>query len=232
MTDKTISPIAYAHTPYREKFGVPRQPGLSLSAEGEIIMEKEHSREEAFQGLSGISHVWLIFGFHLNEQEPHSVKAPRLGGNQKIGVFASRAPYRPNGLGLSVVELISLKWKNDRLALRVRGPDIVDGTPIYDIKPYLPYCDQVSNARIDWVEEQDFPKLSLVEFSEPALDQLAALDITGTLKSLIMETILLDPRPATQRDRVDKSFGLSLQGLNIRFTVDADRAFISEIILT
>jgi tRNA (adenine37-N6)-methyltransferase len=144
-----VSPIGHLVTCYPEKFGVPRQPGLVPAAWAELILEPEHRREEALRGIEGFSHLWLITQFHLVPEDAvrHSVRPPRLGGNEKLGVFATRSPFRPNRLGLSLVKLEEVVLHGpDAPKLRLSGIDCVSGTPVYDIKPYLPYCEALAEA--------------------------------------------------------------------------------------
>jgi tRNA-Thr(GGU) m(6)t(6)A37 methyltransferase TsaA len=148
MTGFTFEPIGIARTPFTDKFGIPRQPGLA-DAPGRIVLNPPFARPEAFAGLDGFSHVWLLWVFHedcLTAGWRPSVRPPRLGGKQKVGVFASRAPYRPNPIGLSAVAQHGLKRGPDGLALTVSGVDLLDGTPILDIKPYVPYADALPGA--------------------------------------------------------------------------------------
>lgn len=146
-----MSPIGHLLTCYPEKFGVPRQPGLVPAAWGELILEPQHRRAEAVAGLADFSHLWLITQFHLVPEQDsirHSVRPPRLGGNERVGVFASRSPFRPNRLGLSLVKLEEVVLTGpDAPKLRLSGVDCVSGTPVYDIKPYLPYCEALPEAR-------------------------------------------------------------------------------------
>ena len=145
-----MSPIGHLLTCYPEKFGVPRQPGLVPAAWGELILEPQHRRLEAVQGLEGFSHLWLITQFHLVPEEAvrHSVRPPRLGGNERLGVFATRSPFRPNRLGLSLVKLEQVRLSGAQApSLLLSGIDCVSGTPVYDIKPYLPYCESIPEAQ-------------------------------------------------------------------------------------
>ena len=147
-----IEPIARIHTPYGTKFGVPRQSGLVQSAEATIVFEPRFRTPDALRGIEGFSHLWLIWGFHQARREDGGwsplVRPPRLGGNEKVGVFACRSPFRPNNLGLSAVVLAGLEHEKGRgTVLKVRGADLVDGTPIYDIKPYIPFTDSIADAK-------------------------------------------------------------------------------------
>lgn len=148
-----LRPVAVLRTPFMEKFGVPRQSGLVPEAEGLVVFAPECAREEFVRGLEAFSHVWLITQFHENPAwtGTATVRPPRLGGNERVGVFASRAPNRPNGLGLSLVRLLAIET-TPTLALRVAGIDAVDGTPVFDVKPYLPWCEAPAGAQANWAQ--------------------------------------------------------------------------------
>ena len=160
-----ISPIAEFRGQVSGKFGVPRQSGLAPSLEGEVQLLPPYNRAEALRGLEGFDRIWLIWGFSLNrgngtESPSLTVRPPRLGGNNRVGVFASRSPFRPNGLGLSCVEIQSID--SERCIIRVLGADLADGTPIYDIKPYLPYADAYPGARAGFADSSDWKPLKVV----------------------------------------------------------------------
>ena len=149
----TLTPIAITRSCFRDKFGVPRQPGLTRFAHADLIIQPPFDREDAFRGLETASHLWLTFQFHeaVRAEWRPVVRPPRLGGNKKMGVFASRSPFRPNSLGLSVVRNEGLERDADgRLVLRIRDHDLIDGTPVLDIKPYLPFADSVPGATLGW----------------------------------------------------------------------------------
>ena len=141
-----IKPIAHIHTEFSEKFGVPRQSGLAGSLRGMIVFEPEYRNPDALRGLDGFSHLWLIWEFSANRSQgwQPTVRPPRLGGNERMGVFATRSPFRPNPLGLSCVEIDHIDM--DGPVIYIKGADLMDGTPIYDIKPYLPYADKIDDA--------------------------------------------------------------------------------------
>lgn len=196
----TLKPIGLLRTSYPDKFGVPRQPGLAPSAWGELVIEREWQPENALQGLQRFSHVWLIFGFHLNSNEGYRPKVhpPRLKG-QSMGVFATRSPHRPNPIGLSLVRLE--KVDSDRIL--VSGPDLVDGTPIYDIKPYLPHVESRSDAVAGWAQDVEDDRVSVL-WTDQAEAELqnwqSSSQVQGIdLRALIEETISLDPRPYIYR---------------------------------
>ena len=206
----TIYPVAEYHTILEEKFGLPRQSGLADSLEGTITLKGEWTDPQALRGLELFTHIWVIWGFHLNEGTPnHTVRPPRLGGNRRIGVFASRSPFRPNGLGISALEITSIN--KDTAQIKVRGADLADGTPIYDIKPYIPYSDCIPNAgegyaTNEWKELQvDLPKEAAEIFSENQVRSLRQI-------------LALDPRPSYQDDP-EREYGLLFASRNVKFKV-------------
>lgn len=225
-----IQPIAVMRSPYREKFGVPRQPGLVTAAQGYLQLLPGYDRPEAFDGLEGFSHLWLTFGFHLCEgQWRPRVRPPRLGGNKELGVFATRSPFRPNNLGLSVVEHGGLYQAGDELRLRVSGMDLVDGTPIYDIKPYVPYTDSVAEAEGGFAIAAPEADMS-VSFLPETERFLHALGEGAALKALISQTLALDPRPAYRRDHNDsRQYGMQLLDYDVRWTVHEGTAQVEVI---
>lgn len=219
MASYHLEPIAIAHTPFAEKFGIPRQPGIAPSAEGRIQLLPPYDRPEAVRGLEGYSHIWLIFHFHGTAQQGWSptVRPPRLGGNQRLGVFASRSTFRPNALGLSCVRLLRVDTANGQVVLHVAGLDLLDGTPIMDIKPYIPFADCHPEASAELVP--DAPPRLQVQFAP----ELPALD--APLQALIEETLAHDPRPAYQEDG-DREYGMQLAGHNVRFRIAGGRVTV------
>ena len=211
-----IRPVAYIRTEFPEKFGIPRQSGLAERLSGKIVFEKEFRNPEAFRGLSDFSHLWLIWEFSANrhsEWQP-TVRPPRLGGNAHMGVFATRSPYRPNPLGLSCVELESIDFDDpEGPVLYVRGADLMDGTPIYDIKPYIRYADSHPDAVCGYVDELSERKLR-VKISQ---ELVAKVDDDDVLAAMV-EMLSLDPRPSYHNDP-HREYGLSFAGYNVRFIV-------------
>lgn len=218
-----LSPIAYIHTEFSEKFGVPRQSGLAGSLCGTVVFEPEYRSPEALRGLDGFSHLWLIWGFSANrhgEWQP-TVRPPRLGGNERMGVFATRSPYRPNPLGLSCVEIERIDM--DAATIYVRGADLMDGTPIYDIKPYIRYADSRPDAvcgYVDLLEERHLdvmlPESEKSKIKDPEV------------RAALIQTLSLDPRPSYHNDP-SREYGLSFAGFNVRFTVDGLRLIVLSI---
>ncbi|KKN25501.1 hypothetical protein LCGC14_0884100 [marine sediment metagenome] len=216
-----LTPIAITRSCFNDKFGVPRQPGLTRYARADLIIQPPYNREDAFRGLDTASHLWLIFQFHeaVRAEWRPGVRPPRLGGNQKMGVFASRSPFRPNSLGLSVVRNEGLVQKGDHLALQISDHDLIDGTPILDIKPYLPFADSVPDAGLGWADTAPTERLEVV-FLPEAEAQLAVLspEHYPDLKLLITDIVSYDPRPSFRRGRDEaRIYGAHLYDLNVRF---------------
>lgn len=215
MSPLAIDPIAILRTPFAEKFGVPRQSGLVPAAEGRVEFLPPFAAPEFTRGLETFSHAWLITGFHANPPWSGSavVRPPRLGGNERVGVFASRSPNRPNGLGLSLVRILAIESG----AIRVGGVDAVDGTPVYDIKPYLPWCEAVPDAQADWAQAAP-PRIDPRGVIIPA--EFAAR-MGPAVTELVRELLRLDLPPAYQDER-ERSYGLTVAGWNIRWRALAE----------
>lgn len=229
MDNWTFDPIGRMHSPLPEKFGMPRQPGLVPELHGKVEIIAPYDREEAFRELTGYSHIWLVSIFHLNRrtQWQTTVRPPRLGGNQRVGVFATRAPVRPNPIGLSLCALHGIAREQGRLMLAVSGCDLVDGTPIIDIKPYLPYTDCVSEARAGFAPGMPENVLNVI-WSEAAVHQLAQVSARyPDLQVLIEHLLALDPRPAYQRDTAE--YGMRVYEFNVRFRVREQQATVLQL---
>ena len=214
----TLDPIATLATCFGEKFGTPRQPGLCPSAWGRLVFHDSFRSAEAVRGIEGFSHLWLIFGFHatLDQGWTPTVRPPRLGGNRRVGVFASRSPFRPNGLGLSLVRLEGVDTAAaDAPVLLLGGVDLLDGTPVYDIKPYLPYAEAVPDATAGFAAAA-IPRLAL-EVADDARDDYDNLPERS--REVIREALTLDPRPAVQAEDSGRIYGCRLCGCNVRFTI-------------
>lgn len=222
-----IKPIAHIQTQFPEKFGVPRQSGLARALKGRIVFEPEYRNPDAFRGLDGFSHIWLIWEFSANRStspwQP-TVRPPRLGGNAHMGVFATRSPFRPNPLGLSCVKIDSIELStSDGPVINVLGADLMDGTPIYDIKPYIKYADARPEAVCGYVDDLEERSLKVVFPSE-----LSAKISDSEIIPALVETLRLDPRPSYHADP-HREYGLSFAGYNIRFYVLGNVLEVSDV---
>ncbi|MCX6937634.1 MAG: tRNA (N6-threonylcarbamoyladenosine(37)-N6)-methyltransferase TrmO [Verrucomicrobia bacterium] len=206
-----LSPVAFLRTPFAEKFGIPRQSGIVPAAEGRVEFLPAFSSPDFVRGIEAFSHLWLITGFHKNPAWDGSatVRPPRLGGNERVGVFASRSPLRPNGLGLSLVTLLAVEPG----ALRVGGIDCVDGTPVYDVKPYLPYCEAHPDARADWAQGAPTARSEDQILIAP---ELAAI-LPNETRVLVSQLLALDLQPAYQAEETGRIYGMTVAGWNVRW---------------
>jgi len=215
-------PIGYVSSPFKQKFAIPRQPNLVAQAQGELVLTKAFTDVDALRELEQFSHIWLLFHFHETESQgwTPTVKPPRLGGKTKVGVFASRSPFRPNSIGMSVVENLGYKKTDNKVVLKLGGIDLLDGTPVLDIKPYIPYADSLPDACGGFAESppgEDFE----VSFSAAAEASIAenAIDYPS-LRDLIKAILKQDPRPAWRvREDDNKRYGMSLYDFNIKWTM-------------
>lgn len=217
----TFDAVGVIRSPFKEKFGIPRQSGLMAAAEATLELLPPYDREEALRGLEGFSHVWLVFVFHGVEPGHWSptVRPPRLGGNERLGVFATRATHRPNPIGLSAVELTGSGREGGRLVLRLRGADLLDGTPVLDIKPYLPYADSLPLARGGFAASAPQAPLT-VAFAPEAEAAIAARPDLPRLRAFIEQMLRLDPRPAYQEAGAgERVYGVRIFDLDVRWRV-------------
>lgn len=208
-----IKPVAIFRSPLTEKFGLPRQAGLAESLRGTVVLEPDFRAPEALRGLDGFDYLWLIWGFHLNRETAAgslTVRPPRLGGDERVGVFASRSPYRPNPLGLSSVRIEKVDPAAGEIS--VLGADLADGTPIYDIKPYVSYADSHPGARSGFVDDRPWRPLEVV-LPREAYHRLEPSDLDA-----LTEILAQDPRPQYQDDP-ERIYGLLFGGRNVRFRV-------------
>lgn len=223
--EATIQAIARIKSDFPTKFGIPRQSGLAESLHAAIVFEPEYRNPDALRGLEDFSHLWLIWQFSEAVRSGWSptVRPPRLGGNTRMGVFATRSPFRPNNLGLSCVKLLRLEHtKQFGTVIHVAGADLMDGTPIFDIKPYIPYADSRPEATGGFTDQAgDF--LLNVDFPAQLLDQLP-----DEKRAAALEVLSHDPRPSYQR-KPDRVYGLCFAGFDIRFTVSDDRLTVLEV---
>ena len=210
--------IARIRNDFPTKFGLPRQSGLVPELVSTIVFEPEYRVAEALRGIESYSHLWLIWGFHQAVREGESqawrptVRPPRLGGNTRMGVFATRSPFRPNPLGLTVVKLLAVEDSAEGKVLVVSGGDMMDGTPVYDVKPYLPYVDSVPDALGGFTEERAAYHLT-VDFPEALLTQ-----VPENQRETLLGVLAQDPRPAYQHDE-RRVYGFEYAGMDVRFTV-------------
>lgn len=213
-----IRPIGIVRSCFGSKFAVPRQPGLCPSAWGELVFEPEFRQAEALRGIEGFSHLWLIFGFHLTAEEGWrpTVRPPRLGGNERVGVFATRSTYRPNGLGLSLVRLEGIAARPGGSVLQLGGLDLVDGTPVFDIKPYLPYAESFPEARAGFAPDEP-ERLVVVAEGVSTFESLPERS-----QRVIVEALSLDPRPPAGREEAGRIHGAALCGVEVKFRVEEE----------
>ena len=206
----TIDPIGILHSCYKEKFGIPRQPGLVKSATATLELHPPYNVEEALRGIEAFSHLWIVFVFHKSACSTFqpTVRPPRLGGNQRLGVFATRSPFRPNPIGLSVVEL----EKVNGTTLELRGGDFLDQTPVIDIKPYIPYSDSIPDANGAFAHTAPEPSHT-VSFSPEANAVFQTLE--KEQQQLLQDMLGYNPRPAYQTDDPDRLFGTRIFDLDV-----------------
>lgn len=226
-------PIGVIRSCFREKFGIPRQPGLVSEARATLELWPPYNSPEAVRGLEGFSHLWLIFVFHeipAGRWQP-TVRPPRLGGNQRLGVFATRSPFRPNPIGLSAVRLERVEINQGRVVLCLAGVDLLDGTPVLDIKPYIPYADGIPDATSGFAPSAPEATLA-VEFSPSAAAFCAAWP-EGDLRALITQILRQDPRPAYEREKaVSRCYGMKLDDFDLRWEMRGNTASVIDIIQT
>ena len=226
MTEISLPIIGYMHSPYQEKFGIPRQPNL-VQVESYIEMSEPYNDLLAFDGIEEFSHLWLVWQFHDNKNQQLNkgfrpqVRPPRLGGNQKMGVFATRSMYRPSPLGLSVVQLKKVEKVGQSVRVYVMGSDLLDQTPIVDIKPYIQYSDSVPEARSGYAQHEPIRKM--VTWSQQAQQKqenlLQSAQLTLQEIDELQQVLSLDPRPAYQNDE-QRIYGMKFANMDVKFTVN------------
>ena len=224
MDSYEIKTIAHLHCDLPDKFGLPRQSGIVEALEGRIVFEPEYRNPDALRGIEGFSHLWLIWQFSEAVRGGFSptVRPPRLGGNTRMGVFATRSPFRPNALGLSCVRLLAVESDPELgPVLRVGGADLMDGTPIYDIKPYLPYADCKTGARAGFAPD---PCATLTVVFAPGTEEKIPAEKREALRGVLAN----DPRPRYQNDP-ERMYGLSFAGRNVKFRVADQVLTVEEI---
>lgn len=228
-----IEPIGIIHSPYKEKFAVPRQPSLVEGIISEIELLPPYNTIDAFRGIQQYSHLWMIFGFNLVEDHSFRplVRPPRLGGNSKMGIFACRSPFRPNNLGLSAVTFKEIIKRNNTLILKIGGGDLVEGTPIYDIKPYIGFSDAKLEAKSGFATEK--PSIIEVRYDNSASDFLNSLDSNKypLIKELISDILAYDPRPAYRKKEQEDlhNYAVKLYDFDVKFKVLKDHILVTTI---
>ena len=215
-----IKPISRFHSPFTSKFGIPKQAGLVSELEGTIVFEPEYRNRDALRGIEEFDYLWLVWEFSANRHAAKSpvVRPPVLGGNEKVGVWATRSPFRPNNLGLSSVRLSHVEWEGSLCpVVHVQGADLMDGTPIFDIKPYIVYADCHPEARSGFVDYRKWKKLE-VEISDDAAFFLCERGIAGSQLAVLKEVLSQDPRPHYQNNP-EKVYGMPYEGVDVHFRV-------------
>ncbi len=223
---QALKTIATIHTDFPSKFGIPRQGGLVDALKATITFEPEYRDASALRGLEGYSHLWLIWLFSESVMDGFSptVKPPRLGGNRRMGVFATRSPFRPNPLGLSCVKLEAVELSGPMgPLLHVAGADLMDGTPIFDIKPYIPYVDCHPEATGGFTDGIRYERLS-VDFPEALLDA-----IPPDKRQALIEVLAQDPRPGYRHGEASRRYGVAFAGFDVRFTVQGSALTVVEV---
>jgi tRNA-Thr(GGU) m(6)t(6)A37 methyltransferase TsaA len=226
-----FAPIGFVRSCFREKFGIPRQPGLVPAARATLELLPPYNQPAAVRGLEAFSHLWLLFVFHgvpAGRWQP-TVRPPRLGGNRRLGVFATRSAFRPNPIGLSAVKLDRIAVRQGQVVLHLAGVDLLDGTPVLDIKPYLPYADRIAEASGGFAPEAPETGLA-VEFS-PAASRFCAAWPANDLRELIGQILRQDPRPAYERaDPTPQLHGMKLYDLDVLWEIRGGVAYVTEIV--
>ena len=220
MSTLTIHPIAYARNGFADKFGIPRQVSAHTVLRTRIVFCPPYRSADAIRGIEEFSHLWLLWGFHeAADTQSLTVRPPRLGGNVRVGVFATRSPYRPNPLGLTSVRLVAVEHTAEGPVLVVEGADMMDGTPIYDIKPYLRYCDSHPDSRDGFVDATPRRMLKVV-WLEPLPKDFPLQELCEILEQ--------DPRPAYHNDP-ERIYGIDYAGWNIHFRVDGGTLYVTDV---
>ena len=225
MSERIIKPVGYVKNDFKEKFGIPRQSGRAPSIISRVIFYPEYRSPDALRDIEGFSHLWLLFDFSMVKEEKFTplIRPPRLGGNKKVGVFASRSPFRPNRIGLSSVRLVMVEQTAEYgTTLLVSGADLLDGTPIFDVKPYLPFTDCHPQAIGGYTDEQKDYKLK-VNFPNDLKNLIASDKIDA-----IIECLEDDPRPSYQED--GKNYGMRFGDYDIKFFVSDGEIIVTDVV--
>jgi tRNA-Thr(GGU) m(6)t(6)A37 methyltransferase TsaA len=230
----SLPPIGIIASPYKEKFGIPRQPGLVTEARATLTLLPPYNQSEAVRGLDGFSHVWIIFVFHATQEQgwKPTVRPPRLGGNARMGVFATRSTFRPNPIGLSVAQLCGVQVQGANITLELAGTDLLDGTPVLDIKPYLPYADALSQASAGFAPQAPAIQQA-VQFSAQATGQCRqkAAQWQTDMQRLITQVLGQDPRPSYQQgvEADGRVYAMRLYDFDLRWRYTADGIEVLEL---
>jgi len=218
--DFTFNAIGRVSSPYKEKFAIPRQPGVVAAAKGKIALQDTANNIELVRGLEQFSHIWVVFVFHATAEQGWKplIRPPRLGGNSKMGVLASRSTFRPNPIGMSVVKLDRIEEVDKQVCIHISGLDLLDNTPVLDIKPYIPYSDAITDANAGYAQERPAEVLN-ISFSKQARGLLNKFNSERPeLKALIEQVLTQDPRPAYKQKKHDnKIYGMQLFDFNIQW---------------
>ncbi len=232
LTTHQTQCLGFVKSPFKQKFGIPRQPRLVKDIVSTIVMEPEFSLLEAFKGIETFSHLWILFLFHENLASGWrpTIRPPRLGGKTKMGVFATRCTFRPNGIGQSAVKFRRIYQQSGRVYIEIEGADIMDGTPVIDIKPYITYSDSIPDATCGFAQEKP-PAILPVNFSDNVLSTLKEIGKAyPSIKSLITQVLCTDPRPAYRQKEFDpNSYGIQLYEYNIKWKVEKGKVNVIEI---
>jgi len=227
-----LDAIGVIESPFKQKFAIPRQPRLAPAAKSIIKLHDDYCHPDMVRDIEQYSHLWLIFGFHQNTAQGWKplVRPPRLGGNKKTGVLSTRSTFRPNGLGMSAVKLERVIMKNNRASIEVSGADLLDGTPIYDIKPYIPYSDIIDEAQAGIAQEAPSAPMRVL-FSDQCLEQLQILDPPSDFKLLVEQVLAQDPRPAYKQNTEDtKEYTVQLYQFDITWRVIDNQTLVTNIV--
>ncbi len=226
-----FNPIGVIESPYKQKFGIPRQPGLVPQAEAILRFCEPYNKPEALSGLESYSHVWVQFVFHqsVRDRWQPSVRPPRLGGNKKVGVFASRSPFRPNPIGLSVVKLEAVHAVAGDCWLELSGIDLLDDTPVLDVKPYVAYVDSIPDAKSGFAKTSPQKTLE-VRFSAKAEAQLAQREDADNVRPHILQLLALDPRPAYKGEVAGRIYGIQLYDFDLHWQVTGNQVEVLDLV--
>ena len=232
MEEISLKPIGIVHSPYKQKFAIPRQPNLVPAGIGKIELHADFADLNCLRSIDQFSHLWILFFFHATAKQGWSptVQPPRLGGQDKVGVFASRSPFRPNPIGISVVEYLGYKSVDGKTTIEVGGIDILDRTPVIDIKPYIPYADILDSAEGGYATEKPNTNFEVC-FSEASEKKLAVLASNfPELRDLISQVLNQDPRPAWRiKEQDEQQYGMTLFEFNIKWQINKDTISVTAI---